>query len=76
VKQEKIPSNSLPASPISVDSPYLSSLADFTDSSSRGFFLADFKGKNSGDLLFHISWNRSPLLLPEYSKGEEVMLAD
>jgi hypothetical protein len=25
-------------------------------------------------LLFHISWNRDSLLLPEYAKGEEVML--
>ncbi len=49
-------------------------LADLTDSSSKGFFLADFKGKESGDLLFHISWNRDSLLLPEYSKGEEVAL--
>jgi hypothetical protein len=49
-------------------------LADITDASSKGFFLADFKGKESGDLLFHISWNRDSLLLPEYSKGEEVAL--
>jgi hypothetical protein len=49
-------------------------LADLTDNSSKGFFLADFKGKESGDLLFHISWNRDSLLLPEYSKGEEVAL--
>jgi hypothetical protein len=49
-------------------------LADLTDNSSKGFFLADFAGKKSGDLLFHISWNRSSLLLPEYNKGEEVML--
>jgi hypothetical protein len=49
-------------------------LADLTDNSSKGFFLADFKGKNSGDLLFHISWNRDSMLLPDYAKGEEVML--
>jgi hypothetical protein len=49
-------------------------LADLTDASSKGFFLADFKGKESGDLLFHISWNRDVLFLPEYAKGEEVML--
>ena len=49
-------------------------LADFTESSSKGFFLADFKGKKSGDLLFHISWNRDSLLLPYEAKGEEVML--
>ncbi|MBN2318911.1 MAG: hypothetical protein JXR49_07530 [Acidobacteria bacterium] len=49
-------------------------LADLTDSTSKGFFLADFKGKESGDLLFHISWNRDSLLLPDSSKGEEVIL--
>lgn len=49
-------------------------LADLTDPSSRGFFLADFKGDRSGDLLYHVSWNRDPLLLPDFAKGEEVML--
>ena len=49
-------------------------LADLTDPSSRGFFLADFKGERSGDLLYHVSWNRDPLLLPDFAKGEEVML--
>lgn len=49
-------------------------LADLTDSTSKGFFLAYFKAKKSGDLLFHISWNRDSLLLPGYHKGEEVIL--
>ncbi len=49
-------------------------LADLADGSSRGFFLASFKAKKSGNLLFHISWNRDSLLLPAYPKGEEVML--
>jgi hypothetical protein len=49
-------------------------LADLTDNSSKGFFLAGFKTKGSGDLLFHISWNRDSLLLPDYAKGEEVLL--
>ena len=49
-------------------------LSDMVDGTSKGFFLASFKGKDIGDLLFHISWNREPLLLPEYGKGEEVML--
>jgi hypothetical protein len=49
-------------------------LADLTESSSKGFFLADFKAKKSGDLLFHISWNRDSLLLPYEAKDEEVML--
>lgn len=49
-------------------------LADLSDSNSKGFFLADFKAKEEGDLLFHISWNRDSLLLPYATKGEEVML--
>jgi hypothetical protein len=49
-------------------------LADLSDPSSRGFFLADFKGDRSGHLLYHISWNRDSLLLPDLSNDEEVML--
>lgn len=49
-------------------------LADLSDPTSRGFFLADFKGDRSGDLLFHISWNRDPILLPDWANDEEVML--
>jgi hypothetical protein len=49
-------------------------LADLTDKSSRGFFLADFKGDNSGDLLFHVSWNRDPLLLLHTRVSDEVIL--
>jgi hypothetical protein len=49
-------------------------LSDLTDSSSRGLFLADFKGEHSGDLLFQISWNRPSILLPYENIGDEVML--
>ncbi len=49
-------------------------LADLSDPSSRGFFLADFKAQHAGSLLYHISWNRDPLLLPEASNDEEVQL--
>jgi len=49
-------------------------LSDLTDSGSRGFFLADFKAKDQGDLLYHISWNRDSLLLPAAGRGEEVTL--
>ncbi len=49
-------------------------LADLTDKSSKGFFLAEFKGDKSGDLLFHISWNRDPLLLLHTSLDDEVIL--
>jgi hypothetical protein len=49
-------------------------LADLTDPSSHGFFLADFKGSRAGDLLYQISWNRDSLLNPEFSNDEEVLL--
>ena len=49
-------------------------LADLTDPSSKGFFLADFKGHHHGDLLYQISWNRDSLLLPYFANDEEVML--
>ncbi len=49
-------------------------LADLTEDTSKGFFFADFKGQKSGDLLFHISWNRDTLLFPNQVKGEEVLL--
>lgn len=49
-------------------------LADLTDASSKGFFLADFKGNKSGDLLFQISWNRDPLFFPHLASGDEVLL--
>ena len=49
-------------------------LADLSDPSSRGFFLADFKAEHAGPLLYHISWNRDPLFLPEFSNDEEVQL--
>jgi hypothetical protein len=49
-------------------------LADLTDKASKGFFLADFKGGKSGNLLFHISWNRDALLFPWTSMSDEVLL--
>jgi hypothetical protein len=49
-------------------------LADLTDPSSKGFFLADFKGHHHGDLIFQISWNRDTSLLPFLANDEEVML--
>ncbi|HET7841523.1 MAG TPA: hypothetical protein VFM21_07955, partial [Terriglobia bacterium] len=51
-------------------------LSDLTDPDSRGFFLADFKGEHSGDLLFQISWNRPAILLlrPDLNSGDEVIL--
>ena len=49
-------------------------LADLTDPTSRGFFLADFKADKSGDLIFLVSWNRDSILLPGANNDEEVML--
>ena len=49
-------------------------LADLSDPSSRGFFLADFKAERAGSLLYHISWNRDPLFFPEAGNDEEVQL--
>ncbi|MFZ0963811.1 MAG: M1 family aminopeptidase [Terriglobia bacterium] len=49
-------------------------LADLTDPSSKGFFLADFKGSHHGDLLYLISWNRDTPLFPDLANDEEVAL--
>jgi hypothetical protein len=49
-------------------------LADLTDPSSKGFFLADFKTHHHGDLIYQISWNRDPLFFPYLANDEEVML--
>jgi hypothetical protein len=49
-------------------------LADLSDPSSHGLFLADIKGDHYGGLLFEISWNRDLTLLPFFASDEEVML--
>ena len=49
-------------------------LADLTDPSSKGFFLADFKTHHHGDLIYQIGWNRDPLFFPYLANDEEVML--
>jgi len=49
-------------------------LADLTDPTSRGFFLADFKGGHSGNLLFVISWNRPTPVLPFLANDQEETL--
>jgi Peptidase family M1 domain len=49
-------------------------LADLADPSSRGFFLAYFKGAHAGDLMFCVSWNRNNFLLSDIPNGDEVML--
>jgi len=50
-------------------------LADLTDPSSRGWFLADINSDHYNELLFEISWNRDSALGPAWlSAGEEVKL--
>jgi len=49
-------------------------LADLTDPTSRGFFLADLKTEHDDELLYQVSWNRDSLLLPFFPNDEEVML--
>ena len=49
-------------------------LADLSDPSSKGLFLADIKSDDYGGLLFEISWNRDTITFPFFAKDEEVML--
>lgn len=49
-------------------------LADLTDPSSKGFFLADLKTEHHDELFYNISWNREVILNPEFSTDEEVNL--
>lgn len=49
-------------------------LADLTDPSSKGMFLADIKSDNHDELFFHVSWNRDPIFLPGLASGEDVEL--
>jgi hypothetical protein len=50
-------------------------LADLSDPSSRGFFLAQIRSEQYGTLFYHVSWNRDPVL-PGYPNDtdEEVLL--
>ncbi len=49
-------------------------LADLSDPSSRGMFLADIKSDHHDDLLFHISWNRDQVIHSSIGSDEEVTL--
>ena len=49
-------------------------LADLSDPTSKGFFLAYFKGARSGNLLFCVSWNRDTVLQPGLADSDEVTL--
>ncbi|HEV2351295.1 MAG TPA: M1 family aminopeptidase [Terriglobia bacterium] len=49
-------------------------LADLTDPTSRGFFLADVQSEHHDELFYSISWNRDVILNTGFSTDEEVML--
>jgi len=49
-------------------------LADLSDSTSRGLFLADLKSEHHDRLFYQVSWNRDGVLLPVFANDEEVML--
>lgn len=49
-------------------------LADLSDPTSKGFFLADFKSEHHDQLFYQVSWNRDGVLLPGLSSDEEVTL--
>jgi hypothetical protein len=49
-------------------------LADLTDPSSRGFFLADIRTEHHDELFYNISWNRDVILESGLDTDEEVML--
>jgi hypothetical protein len=49
-------------------------LADMSDPSSRGLFLADIKSEHHDQLFYQVSWNRDGVLIPGFADDEEVML--
>jgi hypothetical protein len=49
-------------------------LADFSDGTSHGLFLADIKSEHHDRLFYQVSWNRDGVLLPVFANDEEVML--
>ncbi|HET7841914.1 MAG TPA: hypothetical protein VFM21_09930, partial [Terriglobia bacterium] len=49
-------------------------LADLSDPSSKGFFLASFKAAHAGDLILNVSWNRDTILQPGFANSDEVTL--
>ena len=49
-------------------------LADLSDPTSHGLFLADIKGDHYGGLLYEISGNRDSILMPFFATDEEVKL--
>lgn len=49
-------------------------LADLTDATSKGLFLADIKSEHHDELFYQVSWNRDRIVLPGFADDEEVML--
>ena len=49
-------------------------LADLSDRTSKGFFLADLKSEHHDQLFYQVSWNRDGILMPGLASDEEVAL--
>lgn len=49
-------------------------LADLSDPTSKGFFLADIHSEHHDQLFYQVSWNRDGVLMPGFANDEEVML--
>ena len=49
-------------------------LADLSDPTSKGFFLADVKSEHHDQLFYQVSWNRDGVLLPGFANDEEIAL--
>jgi Peptidase family M1 domain len=49
-------------------------LADLSDPSSRGLFLADIKSEHHNQLLYQVSWNRDGIFFPMFASDDEVAL--
>ncbi len=49
-------------------------LADLSDPTSKGLFLADIKSEHHDELFYQVSWNRDGVLMPGFASDEEVAL--
>lgn len=49
-------------------------LADLSDPTNKGFFLADLKSEHHDRLFYQVSWNRDGILMPGFASDEEVAL--
>lgn len=49
-------------------------LADLSDPTSKGFFLADIRSEHHDQLFYQVSWNRDSVLMSGFASDEEVAL--